>query len=291
MTAKRILFVDDESALRSAIAECLTLEGHAVVEAANVNDAEAAFFEQRFDVVIADLRLPDGCGLDLLTRLRAVDTQFAAIITTGFGTYSQALEAIRIRVAAFLSKPFSPAELLRIINEAPAAPLPADANVRKFSTRATQTGMDILTGQVENEMSRIQVQPWVAARALSLACEALQNAVDHAFPEQPGRIEVETSRQDGSFILQIRDDGCGFEVSAAIAEALRNAPPHHHLYTNHARMSGLLKFHLDADEVRLDSEPGRGTNIKLRFRHAFDESADLQLEMSDDDLAVACLWS
>lgn len=286
MSARRILFVDDEPELRGAIAECLALEGHTVVEASNITEAEQSFFEQRFDVVITDLRLPDGCGLDLLSRLRAIDTQFNAVVTTGFGTYEQALQAIRLRVSAFLSKPFLPDELLKIVaEEQPGAPGPCESR-DKSSAPATPRGMEQLTQWAERALAEMHVEPWVAARALSLLCEALQNAVQHAFPERPGTMEIGTLRDGASLVIQVSDQGCGFDVSKAIAAGLRRDGT-----DGPSILPGMIRFHMEADEVRIASDPGRGTTIILRFRNAFAPALEPATEMSDDDLAVACLWS
>lgn len=288
MKSRRILLIDDEAVLRSAFAEALTAHGHHVTEASTAAEAEGAFIEERNDVVITDLRLPDGCGLDLLTRLRALDTRFAAIVTTGYGTYAQAVEAIRLRVSAFLSKPFSVDELIRIIAELD-TPVAAEAKGLLFEAAAQATEKSIvqLTQQIESELDRLQARPWVRVRALELLCEALENVVTHAYLGGPGTVDVAVGRDGEGLLLKINDRGRGFDASEALAGVLRE------LNTSVAGgdVPGLLKFHRDADEVRVDSAPGEGTRIQLRFRNAFDgEFVDLT-EVNDDSVAVACLWS
>ncbi|MBI3818438.1 MAG: response regulator [Planctomycetes bacterium] len=288
MMPRRILFVDDEPALRSAIAEVLAGAGHIITEVATAAAAWDAFVEDRYEVVVTDLRLPDGCGIDLLSRLRALDTKFTAIVTTGYGTYEQAVEAIRLRVGAFLTKPFSPAELVKIIAEIDPLETAAAANEGfNASAEATERAVLGLTQQIETELDRLQTQPWVRARSLELLCEALENTMCHAYPGTRGDVRVGVRRDGDGLLLQVEDHGCGFDVSAALSGAL--APRESSKRPD--ALPGLIKFHKCADEVRLDSEPGRGTRVQLRFRNAFDSESLEFMEPSDDDLAVACLWS
>lgn len=287
MTARRILFVDDEAAMRSAIAECFVAAGHHVTEASDAASAEAAFLEERHDVIITDIRLPDGCGLDLLARLRTMDTQFAAIVTTGYGTYEQAIEAIRLKVSAFLSKPFPASELLKVVEEldTPTAAATSEPAFRA-SSESSERSINALTLQIETELARLQAQPWVSARALELLCEALENVVKHAYPGGSGMVDVTVARDGGGLLMKVADHGCGFDISNALAGVLagREGSPD-------AGIPGLLRFHREADEVRLQSEPGAGTCVLLRFRHAFQEEPFEFTEPTDDEMAVACLWS
>jgi two-component system response regulator PilR (NtrC family) len=66
--ATQILVVDDEPDLRTLYELTLLREGYAVKAAADVNQAKALLDDQRFDLVITDMRLPDGSGLDLLSQ-------------------------------------------------------------------------------------------------------------------------------------------------------------------------------------------------------------------------------
>ena len=291
---RRVLLVDDEGFLRSAVAETLAMEGHSVAEASNVEEALAAFTTNRFDVVVTDLCLPDGSGMELLERLRALDARFTAIVTTGFGTFEQAVSAIRLRVAAFLTKPFSVAELSRAIAEggdSHQSNYQRSDSQRSISQRSEVPGLwraradavgaqGLLAELVRSLGSRGVAEP-LASKAASLAGEALANAVSHAYPNETGSIELEIAGAGGTLEIQVRDAGCGFDPSRAVVAGLERD----------GWDSGLIRFHREADAVAIRSTPGRGTAVGLSFRHAFETQSQRSAAPTEDELAVALLWS
>jgi len=79
-----LLIVDDEIDFADALAVFLRHEGYAVATAYTLADARAAIRTQTPQLVVLDVRLPDGSGLDLLAELRL--PRPAVIVLTGFGT-------------------------------------------------------------------------------------------------------------------------------------------------------------------------------------------------------------
>ena len=112
--AKHLLLVDDEAALREAIAERLADHGFIVEQAANGEDALARLSEFAFDIIVTDLRLPGVDGRAVLEAALERYPEIIAIIITGFGTVKDAVNAIKQGAADFLTKPFHPRELLGI---------------------------------------------------------------------------------------------------------------------------------------------------------------------------------
>ena len=286
---RRVLLVDDEGFLRSALAEALAMEGHSVEEASTVGEALAAFTTNPCDVVVTDLCLPDGSGMELLERLRALDARFTAIVTTGFGTFEQAVSAIRLRVAAFLTKPFSVAELSRAIAEAGefhASDSQRSGTQRSeepgpWRARADAAGAQGLLAKLARSLGSRGVAEPLASKAASLAGEALANAVSHAYPNETGSIELELASSGGTLEIQVRDFGCGFDPSRAVVAGLERE----------GWDSGLVRFHREADAVAIRSTPGRGTSVGLSFRHAFETQSQRSAAPTEDELAVALLWS
>ncbi len=280
MNPMRVLLVDDEIALASALATVLAEDGHDTDVATSVADAEARFRARRFDVVVTDLRLPDGSGLDLLTRLRATGAPFHAVVATGLGGYEDALGAIRLRVGAFLTKPFAIAELRAAIAEAAAAPSPERET--SVDARSAEAGVGDAIAALGERLDALGVAPAARLRVLSLAEECLRNAARHAYPEEPGPLRATVEREGDQLVLRVADRGCGFDVAAALAEALA---------AGRDRDPGLLRLHREADGVRIDSRAGQGTEVTLRF-HAALANAPCTPPASDrDGLAVALLWS
>src|SRR6266849_3055070 len=82
MARNRILVVDDEPGLRFGIRDFLELQGYDVDEAESCQNAQQIFRTARPDIVIADYMLPDGTALDLLPRLKEIDSDIPLLILT-----------------------------------------------------------------------------------------------------------------------------------------------------------------------------------------------------------------
>lgn len=102
---ERLLVVDDEPDLRTLYELTLVREGYDVECAGCVAEAWAALEASPFDVVITDLRLPDGTGLDLLRRLEAAGRSERAIVITAYGSAENAVEALKSGAYDYLTKP------------------------------------------------------------------------------------------------------------------------------------------------------------------------------------------
>jgi DNA-binding NtrC family response regulator len=115
---KHLLIVEDEAALREAIAEQLTDRGFHVVEASCGEEALERLAEFAFDIVITDLRLPGIDGGEVLETAVELYPDIIGIIVTGYGTVKDAVNAIKRGVADFITKPFQFEELLHVLNSA-----------------------------------------------------------------------------------------------------------------------------------------------------------------------------
>jgi DNA-binding NtrC family response regulator len=116
--AKHLLLVDDEAALREAIAERLADHGFVVEQAANGEDALARLAEFAFDIIVTDLRLPGVDGRAVLESALERYPEIIAIIITGFGTVKDAVNAIKQGAADFITKPFQFDALLHVLRSA-----------------------------------------------------------------------------------------------------------------------------------------------------------------------------
>ena len=101
----RILVVDDEPDLRTLYELTLLREGHEVQAAGTVAEARDQLAAQGFDVVITDMRLPDGLGLDLLRELVAQQRPERCIVITAYGSAENAVEALKCGAFDYLTKP------------------------------------------------------------------------------------------------------------------------------------------------------------------------------------------
>ena len=101
----RLLVVDDEPDLRTLYELTLVREGYDVESAGSVEEAWAALQQQRFAVVITDMRLPDGTGLDLLRRMDESGRRERGIVITAYGSAENAVEALKAGAYDYLTKP------------------------------------------------------------------------------------------------------------------------------------------------------------------------------------------
>jgi two-component system, NtrC family, response regulator AtoC len=112
----KILIIDDEAELRSAVAEVLRDAGHDVVEAGDDGRAAQALIDGGdFDLAISDVRMPSIDGLALFRRARTTAPSSDFILMTAFGEVGQAVAALKEGAADYLTKPFDIDELLHQI--------------------------------------------------------------------------------------------------------------------------------------------------------------------------------
>jgi len=104
-SAASILVVDDEPDLRTLYELTLLREGHKVGTAASLREAREQLQAQRFDVVITDMRLPDGFGMELLRELRDQQRLERCVVMTAYGSAENAVEALRSGAFDYLTKP------------------------------------------------------------------------------------------------------------------------------------------------------------------------------------------
>lgn len=110
-----ILIVDDDMETLEYLEMVLSQAGHAVVVAADVPAAARALASRRFDMVLTDLSLPKGSGLDVLEAVRKADPVTVGIVLSGHGTVDSALEAMRNGAYDYLVKPTAPEILLAAV--------------------------------------------------------------------------------------------------------------------------------------------------------------------------------
>lgn len=115
MTAKRILVVDDEPSIVEMITRVLEDEGFEVRGTTRGLQALDLYHQEKVDLALVDLNMPDACGLDVLVSIRARHPDAAIIIFTGYGTKEREAEAFRLGARAFLEKPISIETLVRTI--------------------------------------------------------------------------------------------------------------------------------------------------------------------------------
>lgn len=110
-TVHSILLVEDDDQLRLLLEESLGAAGYEVDSAENVSSARTAIQTRAYDLLIVDMRLPDGNGLDLTQEVRKV-SQTAIIVITGAGDEVDRILGLELGADDFIQKPFFNRELI-----------------------------------------------------------------------------------------------------------------------------------------------------------------------------------
>ena len=113
---KVILIVDDEELLREVISEFFTLEGATVLEAGNGHDGFIVLQQNTVDIVISDLRMPNGDGLSLLQRIKTeLSYKPYVFLYSGHADTMSEKNAEALGATAYFVKPFSVRELVDVL--------------------------------------------------------------------------------------------------------------------------------------------------------------------------------
>jgi DNA-binding NtrC family response regulator len=129
MTKARVLLVDDEQSFRDITSEELSHIGYSLDTCRTLAEARGLLAGKTFDVVLLDLRLPDGNGLDLLAELHTSRPASQVVVLTAFGTVEDAIRAMKQGALDFLLKPCKLGEIEAVLAKAARVQALAHENV------------------------------------------------------------------------------------------------------------------------------------------------------------------
>ncbi|MBS2017802.1 MAG: EAL domain-containing protein [Deltaproteobacteria bacterium] len=119
-TSGSVLLIEDDTMVARSIARLLMSEGYSVEHVVSAADAVDRVMDHSFDVVMSDLNLPGGSGVDLLNVVRAYDPVVPLVLMTGMPTVETAIEAVNLGVLEYMVKPATREQLTRVLNRAKA---------------------------------------------------------------------------------------------------------------------------------------------------------------------------
>jgi DNA-binding NtrC family response regulator len=111
-----ILIVDDEVGPRESLRMILK-PIYEIYTAVNGDEALQVVSKENIDLVTLDLRMPGLSGIDVLREIKKIKADVEVIVITGYGTLTNAQEAIRYGAGDFISKPFNVADIIAIISK------------------------------------------------------------------------------------------------------------------------------------------------------------------------------
>src|SRR5687768_1146654 len=116
--SRRILIVDDDVSLAENVADILEAVAGETELVSRAADALSRVRQRQFDVVLVDVRLPDGDGTALVAPIREQSPHTEVVLITGDATVDSAITAVSQGAFAYVLKPFSSPELLEIVRRA-----------------------------------------------------------------------------------------------------------------------------------------------------------------------------
>jgi DNA-binding response OmpR family regulator len=132
----QILVMEDDLGVAAGLETVLSEAGYEVNLADTGRLALEAFEQKRFDLLVADLRLPDIDGMEIIRQIKARKPETEVIVITGYGTPATAVKAMKLGAHDFLPKPFTEDQIKTAINEALAGhkQKPKETVVKKAET-------------------------------------------------------------------------------------------------------------------------------------------------------------
>src|SRR3546814_14516650 len=112
-----VLIVDDEVDIRELVEIALGRMNLATIAVGTLHEARALLAQQRFDLCITDMRLPDGNGIELVRDIQARFPQTPVAVITAYGNAEAAVESLKAGAFDFVSKPVDRSEARRVGKE------------------------------------------------------------------------------------------------------------------------------------------------------------------------------
>lgn len=149
-----LLIVEDDITFSLMLKTWLGKKGFGVETAGSISHARKHLENGRFDLILSDLRLPDGDGISLLQWMADKKLSLPLIIMTGYADIQSAVQAIKSGAKDYIAKPVNPGELLRKMNEALGAPPSGDTPAKAPENPTPEAASDDRFLEGESEAAR-----------------------------------------------------------------------------------------------------------------------------------------
>ncbi|NWE39753.1 sigma-54-dependent Fis family transcriptional regulator [Pseudomonas yamanorum] len=217
--AIKVLLVEDDRALREALADTLLLAGHDYRAVGSAEEALDAVEQESFSLVVSDVNMPGMDGHQLLGLLRARQPQLPVLLMTAHGAVERAVDAMRQGAADYLVKPFEPKALIELVTrhalgtlgvadgEGPIAFEPASAQLLELAARVARsdstvlisgesgTGKEVLARYIHQQSHRAS-QPFIAINCAAIPDNMLEATL---FGHEKGSFTGAIAAQAGKF--------------------------------------------------------------------------------------------
>ena len=168
-----ILIMEDEPSVANGVKMVLTEEGYAVDLAMTGQSALDSFFNNGFDLLVADLRLPDIDGFEVIKQVKAKRPETEVVVITGYSSVYSAVDAMKLGVYDYLPKPFTEDEIKHAVSGALENKKKA-METKQAETAETQEEKLIQKREVTNVLNRTAEDEEFWTELMENGSEALQ---------------------------------------------------------------------------------------------------------------------
>jgi CheY-like chemotaxis protein len=227
---RHVLVVDDDGALRHAIAALLDQAGYRTEQASDGREALSKLQQEPVDLLLLDIGLPGMSGLDILAQIRSQAAPPPVIMMTADDTPETLLQSFRAQAQRFIRKPFPPRRIVEIVSDLLAAPalacLPIEvvSAVPEWVEIVAPCALEVGERVREFVMQLDATLPVDVRESVAQAFrELLTNAIEwggHLDPQRTVRISCIRTRR--MLLYRIADPGEGFDISGLAHAAISN---------------------------------------------------------------------
>jgi DNA-binding response OmpR family regulator len=226
----RILIVDDDRALRHALAALLAAEGLDVAQAADGGAALSILRAERVKLMLLDVGLPGMNGLEVLSKAAELPVRPLIVMMTADDTPETLLNAVRGQAFRFVRKPIAPTEVVEVVKEAlaaaPAAALPIEVVSAKpeWVEIVAPCSLEV-ADRLQQFVMQLQANlPEDVRESLGVAFrEMLSNAVEWGGRlDRTRTVRIACLRTKRMLIYRIADPGSGFDIDGLRHAAISN---------------------------------------------------------------------
>jgi two-component system response regulator PilR (NtrC family) len=205
----QILVIDDEPDLRTLYELTLLREGYQVEAAATIQEAWELLNARRFDLVITDMRLPDGSGIDLLKGVRAQQRRERCVVITAYGSAENAVESLKAGAFDYLTKPVDLKQYRAVVAAAalgsrntsgPSAPSTAPAPLLDNTAATGSKGEQALARMAGESLAMRTVRERIVKVARSMAPVMVRGESGTGKELVANALHANSHRKDGPWV-------------------------------------------------------------------------------------------
>lgn len=193
-----ILIIDDEEKFRQLLSRIISLEGFNVLEAGTISQGlKIIQQEKNIDIVLTDVKLPDGNGIDLLEKIRAINPICEIIVMTAFGTIHDGVKAIKLGAFDYFTKGDDNDQIIPALNRA-ADKVKLQKRIFELENKLeTKYGFDIIIGHSEAIKNTISLAKKVSPTDSTVLLEGETGVGKELFAQA---IHYSSPRKNKSFV-------------------------------------------------------------------------------------------